>query len=231
MTNPTQLTVTAAEQHIPPMTFVAPDGFHALPVDISGEERTGAVTGFVRDLYPGGDDVLWQSTAPFYELVTEAMASAGLAYSAFGIFALGADGVAHCSFSIAAYASDQPDPDTAAQGILAILSSDATNDARWLDLPCGPSVVSITVRELTLSPEVTATGEQTTLHTGQIQVHIPFPKDPYTAVLTLDTAALDHWDEFCNMMTAILQTVSFTNPADDAGSAIHDPLSTESART
>ncbi|WP_309500331.1 hypothetical protein [Streptomyces shenzhenensis] len=215
MTEPIQLTATAATHPIPPMTFVVPDGFHALPVDSSGTERAAAMAEFVRGVYPGGDDALWQSTAPFYELVTEAMASVGLAYSAFGIFALGTDGVAHCSLSVAAYTSDHNDPDTAAQGILAVLASDATNDARWLDLPCGPSVASITVRELTLSPTVTTNGKQTTLHTGQIQVHIPFPEGLHTAVFTLDTASIDHWDEFCNMMTAILQTVSFPVSADE----------------
>ncbi|MEU0966554.1 hypothetical protein ABZ357_14500 [Streptomyces sp. NPDC005917] len=215
MTEPIQLTATAAEENIPPMSFVVPDGFHALPVGIPDDERASATAEFVRGVYPGGDDVLWQSTAPFYELVAEAMATAGLAYSAFGLFSLDSGGVAHCSLSVAAYLTDHPDPDIAAQGILAVLTSEATNDARWLDLPCGPSVVSITVRELTLNPEVTASGEQTTLHTGQIQVHIPFPKGSYTAVFTLDTAAIDYWDEFCNMMTAVLQTVSFPDAAEE----------------
>ncbi|MEW2305776.1 hypothetical protein AB0958_38450 [Streptomyces sp. NPDC006655] len=121
---------------------------------------------FVRGLYPGGDDTLWQSAAPFYELVTEAMANAGLAFSGFGLFALDTGGVAHCSFTVAAYASDHSDPDVAAQGILATLASDPMNDARWLDLPCGPAVSRISLRELTLSADMTATCEQAKLLTG-----------------------------------------------------------------
>ena len=220
MTDPIQLTATADTQVIPPMTFVVPqDGFHALPMDASAEERATATEEFVRDLYPGGDGVLWQSTAPFYALVAEAMATAGLAYSAFGIFALDSGGVAHCSFTVAAYASDHTDPDIAAQGILAALGSDPLNDARWLDLPCGPAVASITLRELTLSPEITASGDQATLMTGQIQVHVPFPAGQFTAVFTIDTAAMDYWGEFCDMTTAILQTVSFPDLDPDPGPA------------
>lgn len=211
MTEAIQLDATQDAQIIPRMTFVVPEGIHAMPVDASAEERPTAAAEFVRGLYPGGDDTLWQSAAPFYELLTEAMATAGLAFSAFGLFALETGGVAHCSFTVAAYASDHTDPDIAAQGILAALSSDPMNDARWLDLPCGPAVSRITLRELTLSPDITATGEQTKLLTGQIQVHIPFSTGPFTAVCTIDTAAMEYWGEFCDMTTAILQTVSFAD--------------------
>ncbi|MET7451247.1 hypothetical protein ABZT03_04975 [Streptomyces sp. NPDC005574] len=198
------------------MTFVVPEGVHALPVAASAEERPTAAREFVHGLYPGGDDTLWQSTAPFYELLTEAMATAGLAFSAFGLFALDTGGVAHCSFTVAAYASDHADPNIAAQGILAALCSDPMNDARWLDLPCGPAVSRITLRELTLSPDITATGEQAKLLTGQVQVHIPFPTGPFTAVFTIDTAAMEYWGEFCDMATAILQTVAFPDPDAEA---------------
>ncbi|MEU9447152.1 hypothetical protein [Streptomyces sp. NPDC048277] len=213
MTEAVRLDAPTDAQIIPPMTFVVPEGIHALPVDVSGAERLDATVEFVRDLYPGGDDALWQSAAPFYASVTEAMASAGLAFSGFGLFALDAGGVAHCSFTVAAYASDHTDPEIAAQGILAILTSDPMNDARWLDLPCGPAVSCITLRELTLSAEMTASGEQTKLLTGQIQIHVPFPTGPFTAVFTIDTAAMDYWGEFCDMTTAILQTVSFNDLA------------------
>jgi hypothetical protein len=66
------------------------------------------------------------------------------------------------------------------------------------------------VREIRLNPEVTASGERTTLHTGQIQVHVSFPSGRHTAAFILDTAAIDYWNEFCNMVTAVLQTVSFS---------------------
>ncbi|MCH5676129.1 hypothetical protein [Streptomyces gilvus] len=219
MTEAVQLAATQDAQIIPPMTFVVPEGVHALPVDASAAERPTAAAEFVRGLYPGGDDSLWQSAAPFYELLTEAMATAGLAFSAFGLFALDTRGVAHCAFTVAAYASDHTDPDIAAQGILATLSADPMNDARWLDLPCGPAVSRITLRELALSADITASGEPATLLTGQIQVHIPFPTGPFTAVFTIDTAAMEYWGEFCDMTTAVLQTVSFTDPAIDASAA------------
>ncbi|MFE6161952.1 hypothetical protein ACFQ7F_23920 [Streptomyces sp. NPDC056486] len=204
---------------VPPMTFVVPEGIHALPVDASAEERAAAAAGFVRDLYPGGDSTLWESAAPYYEQVTAAMATAGLAFSALGIFGLDGPGVAHCSLTAAFLETDHRDPDVAAQGILATLASDPLNDARWLDLPCGPAVSCVTLRQLALDLEPTsasADDEQPKLITGQIQVHIPFPTGPYMAVFTLDTASMEYWGEFCDMIMAILQTVSFSDPESES---------------
>lgn len=198
---------------VPPITFVVPEGIHALPVDASAEERGSAAADFVRELYPGGDDTLWESAAPYYAQVTAAMATAGLAFSALGIFGLDGPGVAHCSLTAAFLKTDHRDPDVAAQGTLATLTSDPLNDARWLDLPCGPAVSCVTLRELALDLEPPQPAEeQPKLITGQIQVHIPFPTGPYMAVFTLDTASMEYWGEFCDMIMAILQTVSFSDP-------------------
>ncbi|MFF3488125.1 hypothetical protein ACFYXC_33275 [Streptomyces sp. NPDC002701] len=102
-----------------------------------------------------------------------------------------------------------------AQGILATLAADPLNDAIWIDLPCGPAVSCITVREYDLGPEVTTSGEPTKLVTGQIQVHIPFPTGPFTAIFTLYTASMDQWSEVYTLMTALLQTVSFVDPVQE----------------
>jgi hypothetical protein len=134
-----------------------------------------------------------------------------------GLFSTDEGGVVQCAFTVAAVRTDQSDPDTAAQGILAVLGSDRLNDARWLDLPCGPAVSCITLREFTLSPEVTVTGEVTKLFTGQIQVHVPFATGPYTAVFTLHTASVEYWGEFCDITMAVLRTVAFAEPDQDLG--------------
>ncbi|MEV7196755.1 hypothetical protein AB0N81_33885 [Streptomyces sp. NPDC093510] len=189
------------------------------------EERAEHSKSFVRQLYSRGDDSIWEPAAPYYAAMAELMADTGVSYSALGLFSTAdqgedggvtrsepADGVAQCALTVAAVPTDQADVDTdvVAQGILAVLSSDPYNDARWLDLPCGPSVSSIALKKYTLSPEVTADGEATDLLTGQIQVHIPFPTGPFTAIFTLHTASTDYWAEFCDIMSAILRTVSFT---------------------
>jgi hypothetical protein len=196
---------------IPPISFTVPDGLFALPVAPTAEERGTLAHAFVRDLYSQGDDSLWAPAAPYYAAIAEYMASEGVSYSAVGFFSTEENDVAQCAFTVAAVETDQTDPEVAAHGILAILSSDPLNDARWLDLPCGPAVSCVTLREFTLQPEVTATGEETKLLTGQIQVHVPFPTGPYTAVFTLYTASTEYWNEFCDMTAAILRTVSFTD--------------------
>lgn len=144
------------------------------------------------------------------------MSGNGLAYAAMGLFRIDDGGVGHCSFTVAAVESDHPSVEVAATGIREILVRDENNDARWIDLPCGPAVSCVSMTEVTFDGELTASGEETTLMTGQIQVYVPFPTGPFTAVFTLDTAAVDYWGEFSDMMVAILRSVSFTGPAGAA---------------
>lgn len=195
---------------VPPMWFISPEGFHALPIAASAEERAEGAAEFVREMFPEGETELWTAAAPYYAAVAGMMTSAGLAYSAMGVFAI-EEGVAHCSFTVAAIESDHSDPEVAAQGIRAILNNDPLNDVQWIDLPCGPAVACISMREITVDGSMTATGEDTVLGTAQLQVHVPFRTGPYTAIFTLDTAAIDYWVEFCDMVSAVLRTVSFSD--------------------
>ncbi|WP_405913059.1 hypothetical protein OG760_21005 [Streptomyces sp. NBC_00963] len=211
-TSTTTLPPIPSNGDIPPLSFTVPEGFFTLPLAATFEERTALADTFVRELYSRGDEKIWEPAVPYYAAIAEYMAENGLSYSAMGLFSTEEEGVAQCAFTVAAVETDQADPDIAAQGILAILNKDPFNDARWLELPCGPAVTCVTLREIVLSPEVTASGEETKLMTGQIQVHIPFRTGPYTAVFTLDTASIEYWDEFCDMTMAILQTVSFASP-------------------
>ncbi|MEU3334041.1 hypothetical protein [Streptomyces sp. NPDC006668] len=210
----TSLSVEVESRFVPPFSFIAPNGLHALPIASSPEERARLSREFVRDLYALGDEAIWEPAAPFYAALAEFMAESGFDYSAMGLFSRDEGGVAQCAFTVATVQTDQTDPEVAAQGILATLSGNTYNDARWLDLPCGPAVSCVRFNEITVQPEMTSSGEQAQLLTGQIQVHIPFPTGPYTVVFTLDTAATDYWAEFCNMMAAIIQTVSFTEAAE-----------------
>lgn len=225
--------VSPAHGDLPPIWFLAPEGFFALPLATTLEERADRAHAFVRELYSRGDENIWEPAAPYYAAIAELMADTGVSYAAMGLFSTAeegedadgdvvrhdlAGGAVQCAFTVAVVPTDQAaaDTDVVAQGILAILSGDPYNDARWLDLPCGPAVSCITLREYRLNPEVTANGEESNLLTGQIQVHVPFPTGPFTAIFTLYTASMDYWGEFCDMTAAILQTVSFTDPATEA---------------
>lgn len=212
MADPTAAAPTGV---IPPFSFTAPEGLYALPLAPSEEQRTVRAEAFVRDLYSEGDEGLWEQAAPFYAAMGEFLTESGLSFSAVGLFSTDEGGVAQCALTVALVETDQRDPEVAARGVLGILSDDEHNDARWLDLPCGPAVSCITLREIPLPPEVTADGEETKLLTGQIQVHVPFSTGPFTAVLTLQTASMDYWGEFCDMTAAVLQTVSFADPATE----------------
>ncbi|MGW3913692.1 hypothetical protein ACWEBX_19545 [Streptomyces sp. NPDC005070] len=220
MTTPTNTVPPASTDgtsNIPPIWFTVPDGFFALPVAPTPEERGALAHSFVRELYSQGDESLWTPAAPYYAAIAEYMADEGVSYAATGLFSTEESGVAQCAFTVAAVETDQTDPDIAAHGTLAILAADPLNDARWLDLPCGPAVSCVTLRELTLQPDVTATGEETKLLTGQIQVHVPFSSGPYTAIFTLYTASTEYWAEFCDLLVAVMRTVSFVDPAEDTG--------------
>ncbi|WP_330306571.1 MULTISPECIES: hypothetical protein [unclassified Streptomyces] len=211
MTTPA-ISVLSTLDDIPPLTFTTPESFFALPLAATPDERATLSETFVRELYSRGDDSLWTPAAPYYAALAERLAQTGLSYSAMGLFSTDDDGgVVQCAFTVAAVETDQSDPEIAAHGILTALAEDPYNDARWMDLPCGPAVSCVTFREVVLSPEITADGEQKKLLTGQIQVHVPFPTGPYTAVFTLHTASTEYWGEFCDMLVAVLRTVSFTD--------------------
>lgn len=203
--------IAVATTDVPPMWFTVPEGFHGLPLGATPEERAQGAAEMVRSMFPDGDDALWTPAAPYYAAIGEVMSASGLAYAAMGFFTT-EEGVAHCSFSVAAVESGTTDPDVAANGVRAILESDPLNDVRWIDLPCGPAVACISLTRMTVPADLAASGEETILHTGRIEVHVPFSTGPYTAVFGLDTMAVEHWGDFCDMMVAILRTVSFTEP-------------------
>lgn len=226
------LYVSSADGDLPPVWFLVPEGFFSLPLAATPEERAERARSFVRELYSRGDETVWEPAAPYYAAIAELMADTGVSYAAMGLFSTveeeeasedavvrhePADGVAQCAFTVATVATDQEsgDTDVVAQGILAALSSDPYNDAIWLDLPCGPAVSCISLREYQIGAQATASGAETKLLTGQIQVHVPFPTGPFTAVFTLHTASMDHWTEIYRLMSSILQTVSFVDPAED----------------
>ena len=203
------------ETVIPPLWFSIPETFHALPLADSPEERARLAAEFVRECFPNGDEESWAPVAAFYGELAEMMTVVGgIAYSAIGLFAI-EEGIAHCSLAVAAVPSGHTDPEVAAQGIRATLASEPGNDVRWVDLPCGPTVSCISVREVTFGPDITKSGEPISFNSGQIQVHIPFPTGPYTAVFTLDTSALKYFGEFCDIAAAILRTVSFAEPEEN----------------
>ena len=232
--------ISDADESLPPLWFLAPEGFFALPLAATPEERSERAQSFVRELYSRGDNGVWEPAAPYYAAIAELMGDTGVSYAAMGLFSTvdagveadapdghvirhePAQGVAQCALTVAIAPTDQAgsDTDVVAQGILAALSSDPYNDAIWLDLPCGPAVSCVTVREYSLSSEVSASADETKLLTGQIQVHVPFPTGPYTAIFTLYTASMAHWAEIYRLLSAILQTVSFVDPAEDTDDAM-----------
>jgi hypothetical protein len=98
--------------------------------------------------------------------------------------------------------SDHPSAEVAANGIREIFVRDPLLDTRWLDLPCGPAVGIVSVRDVPLGA-----GH---LPVGQIQVHVPFPRDPWIALFTLETTALEQWDRVCGVMAGMAKSIRFS---------------------
>ncbi|CAM5473329.1 putative protein OS=Streptomyces tendae OX=1932 GN=GUR47_18060 PE=4 SV=1 [Streptomyces tendae] len=231
MTSTYENAVPVTPSEPPPLWFLTPEGFFALPLAERSEDRAAQADAFVRNLYSRGDDSIWGPSAPYYAALAELLADTGVSYAALGLFSTAgeelaqdgeetrrepAEGAAQCAFTLAAVPTDhgEADTDVVTHGIVATLSKDPFNDVRWLDLPCGPAAACITWRQYRIKPEVTVDGEAEEVVTAQIQVHVPFPTGPFTAVFTLLTAYVDQWPQFCDMLEAILQTVSFVDPAE-----------------
>ncbi|MFE1798309.1 hypothetical protein ACFW9L_19395 [Streptomyces sp. NPDC059517] len=197
---------------LPPMAFRVPEGMHAIEVSLDGTERGAAVQRLVRDIYPKGDEPLWDVMGALYSATTEEMLSGGVSFFGIGLYDIGDGGVAHCSLTVAVFESGAADQDVVAQGIFATLNPDPMRDVTWLDLPCGPAVSDISFRKLVIDGAFTKSGKDTDLPMGQIQVHVPFPTGPYTAVFTLDTASVEQWEEFTHAIAGVVGSLEFPAP-------------------
>ncbi|WP_328495778.1 hypothetical protein OHS59_25860 [Streptomyces sp. NBC_00414] len=204
---------------LPPMTIRLPQGMHAIEVSLDEIERAEAVKRLVRDIYPRGEERLWEATSTLYSATAQEMLSGGVSFFGIGLYDIGDGGVAHCSLTVAVFESGTTDQDIVAQGIFAVQSPDPLRDVTWLDLPCGPAVSVISFRKLIVDSQYTKSGKDEELTMGQIQVHIPFATGPYTAVITLDTASVDQWDEFTHAIAGIVGSLEF--PGDDTGEVTH----------
>lgn len=201
----------------PPMGFHVPEGMHAVSLTLDPAERAEAAAELVRDVYPKGDPQLWEAMGAIYVPVLEAMAGSGVCFTGIGIYDDQEGGVAHCSLTVAAMESDHEDAEAAALGLREIFGRRPKHDVRWLDLPCGPAVAVVTVKALTIDGEYTGSGEDSRLITGQIQVYVPFPTGPYIAVFTLDTSAMNQWDDLSELMAEIVKSVAFPAPEGTEG--------------
>ncbi|MDI5964255.1 hypothetical protein [Streptantibioticus silvisoli] len=198
---------------LPPMTFGVPEGLHAVPLPLDAAERGAAVAELVRDIFPEGDADLWTVLQAVYGQVAEDLVAAGVAFTGIGLFDVGEGQVGHCSLTVGAMPSGQPDAEIAALGLRELWGRRPLHDVQWLDLPCGPGVSVTTSRSVVIDGAYTASGEDVTVTSGQLQVYVPFPAAPYTAVFTMDTAAVEHVEDFGALMGAILASVAF--PAEE----------------
>ncbi|ELP68776.1 hypothetical protein ACKI1I_34320 [Streptomyces turgidiscabies] len=211
MDNAEELRVLGVEgMALPPMSIHLPDGMHAIEVSADETERTAAVMELVREIYPQGEEPLWEAMGALYGATAQEMASGGVSFFGIGLYDIGdGGGVAHCSLTVAVFESGAADPDVVAQGIFATLGPDPLRDVTWLDLPCGPAVSVISFRKLVVDGQYTRSGSDEELTMGQIQVHVPFSTGPYTAVITLDTASVEQWDEFTHAIAGIVGSLEF----------------------
>ncbi|WP_306320448.1 MULTISPECIES: hypothetical protein [unclassified Streptomyces] len=209
----------------PPVAFLVPEGFYDLPISESPEQLMALAEDMVRELYSEGDESLWEPAAAHYAAMGQLMTATGFEYAGLGLFGTAEDdpdsgnrSVAQCSLTIAVHENDQPNAKMAAEGLYRLHREDPFNDVRWMDLPCGPAVVCCTLRGYRIPEDirerVAAQGEQLPddgeMQMGQVQVHVPFAGAPFTLVITLDTGAMGYWNEFCNMVIAILNSITFT---------------------
>ncbi|MGW1715646.1 hypothetical protein [Streptomyces sp. NPDC002156] len=200
---------------LPPMSIRLPEGMHAIEVSLDETERTEAVRQLVRDIYPRGEEPLWEAMSALYGATAQEMSSGGVSFFGIGLYEIeDGGGVAHCSLTVAVFESGEADPDIVAQGVFATLGPDPMRDVTWLDLPCGPAVSVISFRKLVVDGQYTKSGNDEELTMGQIQVHIPFSTGPYTAVITLDTASVEQWDEFTHAIAGIVGSLEFPSSGE-----------------
>ncbi|MFG2790562.1 hypothetical protein [Streptomyces sp. NPDC048419] len=213
---------------LPPMAFRLPHGMHAIEVSLAADERAEAARRLVRDIYPQGQESLWESMGSLYSAMADEMLASGVGFFGIGLYEIeDGGGVAHCSLTVAVFESGETDQDVVAQGIQALMLGDPLREVTWLDLPCGPAVCGVTFQKLLVDGAYTKSSQDEELVMGQIQVHVPFSTGPYTAVFTLDTASVEQSDEFSHAVAGIVGSVEFPSPAGAEGAA--QPIASNSS--
>jgi hypothetical protein len=194
---------------VPPMTFSVPEGLHAIPLPLDQAERNSSVASLVREMYPEGDSDLWNAMQAVYGPIADDLVEMGVAFTGIGLYDIGDDQVGHCSLTVGAMECDQQSPEVTALGVRELFGRRPMHEVSWLDLSCGPAVSVITTLKTFIDGGFTSSGEDVEVISGQIQVYVPFPADPYIAVFTMETMAEEHFEEFGVMLSTIVASIAF----------------------
>lgn len=94
----------------------------------------------------------------------------------------------------------------------AVATAEHHSDIEYIDLPCGPASIGVTVR----TPAAAVGVPQAPLL--QIHAYLPHPDGRRMAVLSLSTAAVSHREHYRVILREVASMVSFENPLQDAAS-------------
>ncbi|WP_306323319.1 MULTISPECIES: hypothetical protein [unclassified Streptomyces] len=156
------------------------------------------------------------SMAAEYARASATLSAANVFYAATCLVTID-DDLSSGTLLIARHPLAHRDPETAVIGIGEVMAREHGSDAvRIWDLPCGRAVLVFEQSaSLHIPAELTTNGEDLPVEVAEIQAYVPVPRDAVPGaqdmiVLTFSTPSTDHWEEYCEVVAAVLRSLTFT---------------------
>jgi hypothetical protein len=160
-----------------------------------------------------------------YARASAALAAANVFYAATCLVTIGGD-LSSGTLLLAREPLTYRDPGTAVAGIGEVMARRHGTDGavRQWDLPCGQAVLVFQQSAaLRIPGELTASGEDFPVEVAQIQAYVPVPHEAVPGaqdmiVATFSTPSTDHWEEYCEVMAALLRSLAFAPEGEPSSS-------------
>jgi hypothetical protein len=191
--------------------WVVPEIFHDIPIQEEDDDRAVQLLGELAEkALPGAPQEEQTKLAVMCALSVDGLSAAGAEYAAICVTAV--ENVP-CTATLFVSLADGPDTDGVRNTVNKILSSlggVGVGEISLIELPCGPAVSCIGIREEKLVGELTESGEGFAFPTAYIRVYVPLPNGT-VVVMEMSTPSMDGWDVFSTMFGNVVSSIRLFN--------------------
>ncbi|MFJ2827711.1 hypothetical protein ACIPC1_08900 [Streptomyces sp. NPDC087263] len=192
--------------------WVMPEIYHDLPIhQTDDDEAIRLLEELANKALPGAGEDDKTRFGAVCALGFDDLLAAGAEYAAICVSAVEET---PCTATLFASLVDSPEVDGGVSGAVREISSSlgrlGAGEASRIELPCGPAVSYIGVRESQFTGELTESGESFTFPTSFIRVYVPLPNGT-TLVMEMATPTEAGWDTFSTMFGNTVSSIRLFN--------------------
>ncbi|MET9409465.1 hypothetical protein ABZX90_27420 [Streptomyces sp. NPDC002935] len=190
--------------------WIMPDGFFEIPLDAEDLDETAEqLMGLARTAMPEADFDVQLQWAVMCAAHYDSFVEAGVQYAGFVLTEVES---ARCTATVTVSMIDlDAQAGTNPVGFLgSSMRHLGIGQVSEVELPCGPAVCCIGVREGSLDGSLTESGKDETVRTSFIQVQVPLTNWT-VVVLEMGTPTPEGWDVFSSMFAGVVKSLRLFN--------------------